>query len=176
MRITDTRPSSGERLSTPPGGVGNGGEGCESSFANAQHHKAAPSATSSNTIADLSNALSQVLQMTNEAGPTAPIGTYESRPIELRRKNETFAWSGKFEGEQRVASAFRAFRGSVLSRVSAEGLMDVLKGESIPVGLPDVDLSRRGSYVGEERVDKSLKLWSQLIIKKQKSQPNQSKK
>ena len=24
----------------------------------------------------------------------------------------------------------------------AEGLMDVLKGEAIPVGLPDVDLSR----------------------------------
>ena len=43
--------------------------------------------------------------------------------------------------------------------------MDVLKGESIQVGLPDVDLSRLGSYFGEERVDKLLTLWSQLIAK-----------
>ena len=43
--------------------------------------------------------------------------------------------------------------------------MDVLKGESIPVGLPVVDLSRLRSYFGEERVAKSLKLWSQLIAK-----------
>ena len=43
--------------------------------------------------------------------------------------------------------------------------MDVLKGESIPVGLPDVDLSRLRSYFGEERVAKSIKLWSQLIAK-----------
>ena len=40
-----------------------------------------------------------------------------------------------------------------------------LKGESIPVGLPDVDLSRLRSYFGEERVAKSLKLWSQFISK-----------
>ena len=76
-------------MSTPPGGLGNGGEGRESSFANAQHNggegresfpansqhhetTAAPSATSSNMIADLANALRQVLQMTNEGGPTAP--------------------------------------------------------------------------------------------------------
>ena len=102
MRRTDTRPLSGERLSIPPG-VGNGGEGCESSSANAQHHggegresfpanaqhhetTAAPSATSSNMIADLANALRQVLQMTIEGGPTAPAGTYESRPIEIRQK------------------------------------------------------------------------------------------
>ena len=43
--------------------------------------------------------------------------------------------------------------------------MDVLKGELIPVGLPDVDLSRLRSYFGEERVAKSLKLWSQFIAK-----------
>ena len=43
--------------------------------------------------------------------------------------------------------------------------MDALKGESIPVGLPDVDLSRLRSYFGKERVDKPLKLWSQLIAK-----------
>ena len=43
--------------------------------------------------------------------------------------------------------------------------MDVLKGESIPLGLPDVDLSRLRSYFGEERVAKSLTLWSQLIAK-----------
>ena len=41
--------------------------------------------------------------------------------------------------------------------------MDVLKSESIPVGLPDVDLSRVRSYFGEERGAKSLTLWSQLI-------------
>ena len=40
-----------------------------------------------------------------------------------------------------------------------------LKGESIPVGLPDVDLSRLRSYFGEERVATSLKLWSQFISK-----------
>ena len=43
--------------------------------------------------------------------------------------------------------------------------MDVLKGEPIPVGLPDVDLSRVKSYLRKERKDKSLKLWSQLIVK-----------
>ena len=75
------------------------------------------------------------------------------------------AWSGKFESGQSVASAFRVFRGSVVSWVSAEGLMDVLNGESISVGLPDVDLSRLRSYFGRGRVDKSLKLWSQLIAK-----------
>ena len=42
-------------------------------------------------------------------------------------------------------------------------LMDVLKGESILVDLPDVDLSRLRSCFGEERVAKSLKLWSQFI-------------
>ena len=97
MRRTDTRPSSGERLSTLSGEVSNGEEECESSSANAQyyeeegresfpdnaqHHETAPgpSATSSNTIGDLGNALRQVLQMTNEGGPTAPTGTYESDP------------------------------------------------------------------------------------------------
>ena len=103
MSRTATRPSSGERLSTSPGGVGNGGEGCESSSANAQHyrgegresfpanaqhHEAAPSGTSSNMTADPANTLRQVLQMTNEGGPTAPTGTYEFRPIEIRQKNE----------------------------------------------------------------------------------------
>ena len=90
---------------------------------------------------------------------------YASRPIEIRQKVEMPAWTGKFESGQSVASAFRVFRGSVLSWVSAEGLMDVLKGESIPVGIPDVDLSRLRSVFGEERVAKSLKLWSQLIAK-----------
>ena len=68
------------------------------------------------------------------------------------------AWSGKFESGQSVVSDFRVFQGSVLSWVLAEGFMDVLKGESIPVGLPGVDLSRLRSYFGEERVAKSLKL------------------
>ena len=131
MRRTDTRPLSGERLSIPPG-VGNGGEGCESSSANAQHHggegreffpanaqhnetTAAPSAASSNMIADLVNALRQSLQMINEGGPTAPTaGTYESRPIEIRQKNEMLAWSGKLESGQSVGSAFGVFRGSVI--------------------------------------------------------------
>ena len=44
-------------------------------------------------------------------------------------------------------------------------MMDVLKGESIPVGLPDVDLSRLRSCFGKERADKSFKLWSQLITR-----------
>ena len=49
-------------------------------------------------IADLANALRQVLQMTNEWEPTAPTGgAYDSRPIEIRQKNEMLAWSGKFE-------------------------------------------------------------------------------
>ena len=116
-------------------------------------------------IADLANALRQVLQMTNEGGPTAPTGKYESRSIENSPKNEMLAWSGKVESGQSVALAFRVFRGSVLSCVSAEGLMDVLKGESIPVGLPDVHLSRLRNLFGKERADKSLKLWSQLIAK-----------
>ena len=62
-------------------------------------------------------------------------------------------------------SAFQVFRGSVLSWVLAEGLTVVLKGESIPVGLPDVDLSRLRSYFGGERVAKPLKLWSQFVAK-----------
>ena len=41
----------------------------------------------------------------------------------------------------------------------------MLKGESIPVGLPDVDLSRLKSIFGEEKVAKSLNLWSQFIAK-----------
>ena len=162
MRRTESRPSSEERSDTPPGGDGNGGEGRESFSANAQHGGAA---ASSNTIADFANALLQALQMTNEGGLTAPTGTYASRPIEIRQNVEMLAWTGKFERGQRVASAFRVFRGSVLSWVSAEGLMDVLKGESIPVGIPDVDLSRIRSFFGEERLAKSLKLWSQLIAK-----------
>ena len=129
MRRTESRPSSGERSDTPPGREGNGGEGRESFSANAQQDGAA----SSNAIADLANALRQALQMTNEGGPTGPTGTYASRPIEIRQKVEMLAWTGKFESGQSVASAFRVFRGSVLSWVSAEGLMDVLKGESIPV-------------------------------------------
>ena len=68
------------------------------------------------------------------------------------------AWAGNFERGQSVVSAFRVFRDSVLSWVLAEGLMDVLKGESIPVGLPDVDLSRLKSIFGEEKVAKSLRV------------------
>ena len=138
MRRTDLRPTSGERSQTPPVGEGHGGEGRESFSANAQHDGAA----SSNMVADLANPLRQVLQMTNEGGPTAPTGTYASRSIEIRQKVEMLAWSGKFESGQSVVSDFRVFQGSVLSWVLAEGLMDVFKGESIPVGLPDVDLSR----------------------------------
>ena len=46
-------------------------------------------------VADLANPLRQVLQMTNEGGPTAPTGTYASRSIEIRQKVEMLAWSGK---------------------------------------------------------------------------------
>ena len=88
--------------------------------------------------------------MINEGGAAAPTGTYTSRPIEVRQKVEMLAWTGNFERGKSVVSAFRVFRGSVLSWVLAEGLIDVLKGESIPVGLPDVDLSRLRSYFGEE--------------------------
>ena len=96
MRRTVSRPTPGERSQTPPGGEGNGGEGRESFSANAQHDGAA----SSNMVADLVNALRQVLQMTNERGPTAPTGTYASRPIEIRQKVEMLAWTGTFESGQ----------------------------------------------------------------------------
>ena len=68
------------------------------------------------------------------------------------------AWTGNFERGRSVVSAFRVFRGSVHSWVLVEGLMDVLKGESIPVGLPDVDLSRLKSFFGEEssKVSKTM--------------------
>ena len=69
MRRTESRPSSGERSDTPPGGKGNGGEGRESFSANAQHGGAA---ASSNAVADLANALLQALQMAHEGGPIAP--------------------------------------------------------------------------------------------------------
>ena len=94
--------------------------------------------------------------MTHVGGAAAPTGTYTSRPVEIRQKVEMLAWTGNFERGQSVVSAFRVFRGSVLPWVLAEGLMDALKGESIPVGLPDVDLSRLKSFFGEERVAKSL--------------------
>ena len=103
MRRTGSRPSSGERSHTPPSGESNGGEGRESFSANAQHDGAA----SSNMIADLANALRQALQMTNEGRPTAPTGTYASRPIEIRQKVEMRAWTGTFESGQSVVSAFR---------------------------------------------------------------------
>ena len=102
MRITESRPSSGERSDTPPGREGNGGEGRESFLANAQHDGAA----SSNAIADLANALRQALQMNNEGGPTGPTGMYASRLREIRQKVEILAWTGKFESGQSVASAF----------------------------------------------------------------------
>ena len=155
MRRNETRPTSGERSHTPPGAEGNGGEGRESFSADAQHGGAA---ASSNATAELANALQQALRMINEGGAAAPTGTYTSRPIEIRQKVEMLAWAGTFERGQSVVSAFRVFRDSVLSWVLAEGLMDVLKGESIPVGLPDVDLSRLKSIFGEEKVAKSLKL------------------
>ena len=114
-------------------------------------------------VADLANVLRQALRIANEGGPTSPKGTSTSRPIKIRQKVEMLAWPGKFESGHSVVSTFRVFRGSVLSWVLAEGLMDVLKGESIPVGLPDVDLTRLRSYFGEERVAKSLELWSHFI-------------
>ena len=85
-----------------------GGEGRESFPANAQHHEtaSAPPATSSNMIADLANALRHELQMNNEGGPTTPRGTYESRPGEIRQKNEMLAWSGKFESEHQLSVLF----------------------------------------------------------------------
>ena len=140
MRRTETRPTSGERSNTPPGAEGNGGEGRESFSADANRDGAGTA--SSNAIAEFANALQQALRMINEGGAAAPTGTYTSRPIEIRQKVEMLAWTGNFERGQSVVSAFRVFRGSVLSWVLAEGLMDALKGESIPVGLPDVDLSR----------------------------------
>ena len=85
MRRTESRPSSGERSDTPPGGEGNGGEGRESFSANAQHGGAA---ASSNAIADLANALRQALQINNQGGPTGHTGTYTSRTIEIRQKIE----------------------------------------------------------------------------------------
>ena len=105
MRRTDTRPPSEERSQTPPGGEGNGGEGRESFSANAQQDGAGTA--SSNVVADLANVPRQALQMANEGGPTAPTGTYTSRPIEIRQKVEMLAWSGKFESGQSVVSAFR---------------------------------------------------------------------
>ena len=154
MRRNETRPTSGERSHTPPGAEGNGGEGRESFPADANRDGAGTA--SSNAITELTNALLQALRMNNEGGAAAPTGTYTSRPIEIRQKVEMLAWTGNFERGQSVVSAFRVFRGSVLSWVLAEGLMDALKGESIPVGLPDVDLSRLKSFFGEERVAKSL--------------------
>ena len=103
MRRTESRPSSGERSDTPPGGEGNGGEGRESFSANAQHGGAA---ASSNAIADLANALRQALQINNEGGTTVPPGMYASRLREIRQKVEILAWTGKFESGQSVASAF----------------------------------------------------------------------
>ena len=90
MRRIDSRPPWGERSQTPPGG-----EGRESFSADA--HKDGEGTASSNVVADLANVLRQALQMANEGGPTAPTGTSTSRPIEIRQKVETLAWSGKFE-------------------------------------------------------------------------------
>ena len=123
MRRNETRPTSGERSQTPPGAEGNGGEGRESFSADAQHGGAA---ASSNAIAELTNAFLQALRMNNEGGAAAPTGTYASRPIEIRQKVEMLAWTGNFERGQSVVSAFRVFRGSVLSWVLAVGLMDCL--------------------------------------------------
>ena len=111
--------------------------------------------------------------MANEGGPTAATGTYTSRPIEIRQKMKCLLGLESLRAGKVLYLLCDFFRGSVLSWVLAEVLMDVLKGESIPVGLPDVELSRLRSYFGEERVAKSLKLWSQFITK---SQPNQYKK
>ena len=82
MRRTDTRPSSGERPDTPPGGEGNGGEGREPFSANAQHGGAA---ASSNAIAELANALQQVLRMINEGGAAAPTDLRRRAVHELER-------------------------------------------------------------------------------------------
>ena len=68
MRRTVSRPTSGERSQTPPGGEGNRGEGRESFSANAQQEGAA----SSNVVAELASVFWQALQMANEGGPTAP--------------------------------------------------------------------------------------------------------
>ena len=107
MRRIDTRPLSGERSQTPPGGEGNGGEGRESFSADA--HQDGAGTALSNVVADLANVLRQVLRMANEGGPTAPTGTSTSRPIEIRQKVEMLAWSGTFESGQSVVSAFRVF-------------------------------------------------------------------
>ena len=119
MRRTDSRPTSGERSQTPPGGEGNGGEGRESSSADA--HQGGAGTASSNVVADLANVLRQTLRMANEGGPTAPTGTSTSRSTEIRQKVEMLAWSGKFESGKSVVSAFRVFRGSVISWVWLKG-------------------------------------------------------
>ena len=119
MRIIHTRPPSGDRSQTPPGGGGNGGEGRESFSADA--HQDGAGTASSNVVADLANVLRQALRMANEGGPTAPTGTSTSRPIEIRQKVEMLAWSGKFESGQSVISAFRVFRGSLRVDGCVEG-------------------------------------------------------
>ena len=68
MRRTESRPTSGKKSQTPPGGEGNGGEGRESFSANAQHDGGA----SSNAVAEFANVFWQALQMAHEGGPIAP--------------------------------------------------------------------------------------------------------
>ena len=94
-----------DRSHTPPGAESNGGEGRESFSADANRDGAGTA--SCNAIAEIANALQQVLRMTNEGGTAAPTGTYTSRPIEIRQKVEMLAWTGNFERGQSVVSAFR---------------------------------------------------------------------
>ena len=124
MRRTDTRPSSGERSDTPPGGEGNGGEGRESFSANAQHGGAA---ASSNAVVEFANAFWQALQMAHEGEPIAPtellrkaadglerLGRYGEEAEETRhalvaadlgrgdREGRNAGHGGKSEGNSRI--------------------------------------------------------------------------
>ena len=96
MRRTDSRPTSGERSQTPPGGEGNGGEGRESFSANAQHDGAGTA--SSNVVAELAEVLRQALQMANERGPTIPTDLLRRAANELEHIDDFHEYADRFPG------------------------------------------------------------------------------
>ena len=96
MRRTDSRPTSGERSQTPPGGEVNGGEGRESFSANAQHDGAGTA--SSNVVAELAEVLRQALQMANERGPTIPTDLLRRAANELEHIDDFHEYADRFPG------------------------------------------------------------------------------